>query len=59
MARTKAGLEWDIVDMFNDNSRCLDDKLTIDNPEFEQHISEIYPAELQLNQVNAYDEETP
>ena len=33
--------------------------LTIDNPEFEQHVSDIYPAELQLNKANAYDRETP
>ena len=33
--------------------------LTIDNPEFEQHISGIHPAELQLNKANACDKETP
>ena len=36
-----------LVDPFNDTSRYLHDILTIDNPEFEQHISDIYPAELQ------------
>ena len=39
-------------DMFNDTSRYLDDIFTIDNPEFEKHISDIYPAELQLNKAN-------
>ena len=48
----------DLVDKFNDTSRHLDDKLTIDYPEFEQHISDIYPAELQLTKGNVCDEET-
>ena len=30
-----------LVDKFNENSRYLDDELTIDKPEFEQHISDI------------------
>ena len=53
--------ELGLVDKFNDTSRYLDDILTIDNPEFEQHISDIhvYPAELQLNKANACDKETP
>ena len=37
------------MDMFNDNSRYLDDIFTVDNPEFDNHIPDIYPAELQLN----------
>ena len=48
-----------LVDKFNDTSRYLDDILTIGNSEFEQHISDIYPAELQLNKANACDKETP
>ena len=37
------------LDMLNDTSRYLDDLLfTIDNPEFEKYIADIYPAELQL-----------
>ena len=35
-----------LIDMFIDTSRYLDDIFTIDNPEFEKHISDIYPAEL-------------
>ena len=42
---------FDLIDMFNDTSRYLDDIFTIDNPEFEKHISDIYPAELQLNKA--------
>ena len=42
---------FDLIDMFNDTSRYLDDIFTIDNPEFEKHIPDIYPAELQLNKA--------
>ena len=44
--------------MFNDTSRYLDDIFTIDNPEFEKHIPDIYPTELQLNKANTSDQET-
>ena len=43
---------FDLINMFNDASRYLDDIFTIDNPEFEKHIPDIYPAELQLNKTN-------
>ena len=33
---------FDVIDMFNDTSRYLDDILTTDNPEFEKHISETF-----------------
>ena len=46
------------LDMFNDTSRYLDDIFTIDNPEFEKHIPDIYPMELQLNKANTSDKET-
>ena len=36
------------IDMFNDTSRYPDNIFTIDNPEFEKHIPDIYPTELQL-----------
>ena len=42
----------DLIDMFNDTSRYLDDIFTIDNPEFEKYIPDIYPAKLQLNKAN-------
>ena len=41
----------DLIDMFNDTSWYLDDIFTIDNPEFEKYIPDIYPAELQLKQT--------
>ena len=44
--------------MFNDTSRYLDDIFTIDNPEFEKHIPDIYPTELELNKANTLDKET-
>ena len=31
---------------------------SIDNPEFEKYIPDIYPAELQLNKANTSDKET-
>ena len=48
-----------LIDMFNYTSRYLQDIFTIDNPEFEKYIPDIYPAELQLNIANTSDEETP
>ena len=48
----------DLIDMFNDTFRYLDDISTIDNPEFEKYIPDIYPAELQLNKANTSDKET-
>ena len=39
---------YDLIDMFNDTSRYLDDIFTIDNPKIEKYIPDIYPAELQL-----------
>ena len=52
---------YDLIDMFNDTSRYLDDIFTIDNPEFEKHIPDIYPTagtELQSNKANTSDKET-
>ena len=50
--------QYDFIDMFSDTSRYLDDIFTIDNPEFEKHIPDIYPTEFQLNKVNTSDKET-
>ena len=36
---------WDIIEMCNDTSQYLDDTFTIDNPEFEKHIPDIYWAQ--------------
>ena len=49
---------FDLIDKFNDTSRYLDDIFTIDNPAFAEHISDIYPRELQLNKVNTSEKET-
>ena len=49
---------YDLIDMFNDTSWYLDDIFTIDNPEFEKHIPDIYLTELQLNKANTSDKET-
>ena len=48
----------DPIDMFNYTFRYLDNIFTIDNPEFEKYIPDIYPAELQLNKANTSDKET-
>ena len=48
----------DLIDIFNDTSRYLDDIFTIDSPEFEKYIPDIYPAELQLNKANTSGNET-
>ena len=39
----------------NDTSRYLNGIFPIDNPEFEKHIPDIYPTELQLNKANTLD----
>ena len=44
--------------MFNDSFRYLNDIFTIDNPEFEKHIPDIYPTELQLNKAITPDKES-
>ena len=49
---------YDLIDMFNDTSRYLDGIFTTDNPEFEKHIPDIYPTELQLSKANTSDKET-
>ena len=60
MSNLHRSKKFDLVDKFDDTSRYLDDILTNDNPEFKQHISDIYLAKLQLNKANACDvKETP
>ena len=49
----------DVVETFNSTSRYLDDLLNIDNPYFEQTVSQIYPTELQLNKANSSNTEAP
>ena len=51
--------QTDIIGAFNSTSRYLDGLLNIDNPYFEQMISQIYPTELQLNKANYSDTKAP
>ena len=51
--------QTDIIKAFNSTSRYLDDLLNIDNPYFEQMVSQIYPTELQLNKSYSSDTEAP
>ena len=55
MSNLHKSKRYDLIDMLNDTSRYLGDIFTIDNPEFEKHISDIYPMELQLNKANTSD----
>ena len=57
MSNLHKSKQYDLIDMFNDTSRYLDDIFTIDNPEFEKHILDIYPTELQLNKAITSDKE--
>ena len=41
------------VEAFYSTSRYIKDLLNIDNPYFEQMISQIYPTELQLNKAKS------
>ena len=50
--------QYDLRDMLNDTSRYLDDIFTIDIPEFEKHIPDIYPTQLQLNSANTLNRKT-
>ena len=47
-----------LIDMFDDTFRYLDDIFTIDNPDFEKHIPDIFGAELQLSEAKTSDKET-
>ena len=47
----------DVIDAFNTTSRYLDDILNINNVYFDNMASQIYPSELQINKVNASDNE--
>ena len=58
MSNLHKSKQYGLIDMFNDTSRYLDDIFTIDNPEFEKHIPDIYPTELQLNKAITSDKET-
>ena len=48
----------DLIDKFNCTSRYLDDIFTSDDPEFAEHIPDIYARKLQLNKASTSDKET-
>ena len=50
--------QYDLLDILNDTSRYTVDIFTIDYPDFEKHVPDIYPTELQLYKVNTSDKET-
>ena len=58
MSNLHKSKQKDLIDMFNDTSRYLDDIFVIDSPEFEKHIPYICPTEPQLNKANTSDKET-
>ena len=41
----------DVIEAFTSTSRYLDGLLNIDNPYFEEMVSQIYPTEHQLNKA--------
>ena len=45
----------DVIDAFNTTSRYLDDILNINNVNYDNMVSQIYPSELQLNKANTSD----
>ena len=47
----------DIIDAFNTIFRYLDDILNINNVNFDDMVSQIYPPELQFNKANTSDTE--
>ena len=44
----------DVVEAFTNTSNYQDALLNIDNPYFEQMVSQIYPTELQLKKTNPF-----
>ena len=52
-------IQADVVEAFNSSSRYLNHLLDIDNPYFEQMVSQIYHTGIQLNKANSSDIETP
>ena len=57
MMSISADKQANVVYAFNTTSRYLDDILTINNVDFDNVVSQIYPYELQLNKVNTSDSE--
>ena len=49
----------DTIEAFNSTSRCLDDLLNNDHPNFDGLANQIYPLELQLNKDIISDTKAP
>ena len=49
----------DLLDLFNNTFRYLDDVLALNNPEFSKFADEIYPKELTLTKSNKSNVHTP
>ena len=58
MSNLHKSKQFDLMYMFNNTSRYLEDTFTIDYPESEKHVPDKYPTELQLNKANTPDKET-
>ena len=58
MSNIHKSKQYDLIDMFTDTSGYFHYIFTIDNPEFEKDIPDVYPTELQLNKANTSDKET-
>ena len=48
-----------VIEAFNYTSRNLVELLYIDNPYFNEQLSQIYSTQLQLNKANLFDTEPP
>ena len=59
MISLSSDIQADGIEAFNSTSRYLDDLLNIDNPYFEEMVSQNNPVELQLNKANTSDSEAP
>ena len=53
----RTSLSTDVIDAFNTKIRYLDGILNINNINFDNMVSKIYPAELQQNKANTSDTE--
>ena len=58
MMSLSSDTQADVIEDFYSTSRYLDDSLNIDNSYFEGMVTQIYPAELQLNKANTSDTKT-
>ena len=58
MSNLKKSKRLDLIDRFHDTSWCLDDLFAVDNHEFVENISDIYPRKLQYDKANTSEKET-